>query len=405
MKTTTVLGAFLVGITATLAGCASDTSNEGGASDDIQETPTTTDAYADKVGGNADDQIKVTGPQTLPIPGLSVVPTGRPEDIAAQPPQAVQTKSNTDWVIDLSKIDIFKSDNLRIGFDKDSKVVFNRPTVTLDHNIGPAVHFKKRLNHFDTVVSGGGQMHAVVEVETLDGKDAQFWTGKNSDTGEEGTLPDPEMTIPVYDAPLVFPVLGVPVQVHPTVAVKIGCHLEFAVNGKVAAGSEYKFDFKKGIEFNFFRRYSKDPAVNFGAGPDTWGPEHDNDFSGDHILNLGWFHLFPDEVNAPAPKMIVQGKAKGAALANCYVEPQVSVSLYEILGGTVRLHPYAIGALQADSEKDPPFEYAVTYGLKGGVEAWAKLPILGKMSSGEFQLVDLGGGDGQTVKGTFKFTK
>jgi hypothetical protein len=405
MKTTTTLGALLVTGMAALAGCSSDAVDAESSTADLSggADPTTTDEYAQKVGANADG-VEVTGPQAIPIPGLHVSPSGTPDAIQAQPPQATQSKSNPDWVIDLSKMTLFENGNLRIGFDPTSKAVFQKPVVTMDHNIGPGQHFKKRLNHFDAVVSGGAQLRAVVQFETLNGQDAQFWTGKSSDSGETSDVPDPEVTIPLFDQPLVFPVLGVPVQVHPTLTVKVGCHLELAVNGVATAGAEYAFSFKKGIEFNFFRRYSKDPAINFGAGPDTWGPEHDDDFSGDHILNLGWFHLFPDELDANPPKMIASATAKGAALANCWVEPQLSVSLYEMLGGTARLHPYVIGALQADTEKDPPVDYAVTYGMKGGVSAWARLPILGKMSSGEFQLVDVGGGEGQTVRGSFSLS-
>jgi hypothetical protein len=116
---------------------------------------------------------------------------------------------------------------------------------------------------------------------------------------------------------------------------------------------------------------------------------------------MAHFHPFPDITKADTPKLIVEANMKGAALANCFVEPKVSVALYDVVGGTMKVRPYAIGALQADTEATPPIKYSVTYGMKGGASVWAKLPLLGKLESPEFQLIDVGGGPDQTVTGSF----
>jgi hypothetical protein len=406
MKTTKVLGVFLCVTAASIAGCASDSgddSSAGGQDLSGGGDPGNTDQYAQMVGGGSDDEVKATGELTLPIPGLTAAPSGNAKDMSGGgPPQAKQSNASKDWVIDLSKVTLFEDSKIKITFDPTSKVVFNAPQVSMDQNIGPAKHFEKRLNHFDAVVAGGAHIRAVVQVATKGSADIQWWTGTASDTGENSSVPDPEMTIPLYDQPLTFPVLGVPVVIHPQLAVKVGCHLEAALNGTASAGMEYDMTFKKGIEFNLFRRYSKDPKVNtWNAGPDTWGPDHDGELSGDRILNAGWFNAFPDETDAPEPKMVFDDHMKAAVLANCYAEPQLNVSLYEFIGGTLKVHPYAIGVLKANPDSDPQIDYAVTYGLKAGVSAWAKLPILGKMSSPEYQLVDIGGDDAHTVKGGF----
>ena len=43
--------------------------------------------------------------------------------------------------------------------------------------------------------------------------------------------------------------------------------------------------------------------------------------------------------------------------------------------------------------------------MKGGVSAWVGVPFVGKIWSSEHAMVDLGGGAGQTVRGSFQLSK
>jgi hypothetical protein len=408
MKSLVLLGGVGV-VLVSLSGCTTYTGDEQASADEINAgaDPQSADDYAAKLHP---DEATSTGGVALDIPGLKLAPSGNFADLVEVPPQVLPNKGTKDWVVDLSKITFLDGAQGRIGFSADSKITIAKPTLTIDQNIGPAAHIGKwRLNHLDAVLSGGTTMRAIVEIESpSDGSDtAQFCTGDPSDPSCLVLGKDPEFTVKVWDAPLTPVVFGVPVVITPTVNLNVGCHIETAVKGKARFGADYAFTFKKGFEFNFLNRYSKDPSrrpEGSTGGPEEWGPEHDNDFSGDKIFpGSGYFNAFPNEASSTGIKPIAEVSGKSIGVAECWVEPQVSVSLYNFVGGELDVKPWARGTAKLDPSATAPVSYMVVYGMKANAKAWVKLPFLPRFESPAFQLLDWGGGPDQTIKGEVTF--